>query len=133
MGNLFNIRRTANKYCGHPTQGRQRLKRYFSLYLLICLLCISSLYTIWSSGYPSDDSSLESQIDNRINPNVADWASLSRLPDVGRQTADAIIRYRNDYVSKNNDKAFQKLDDLANVKGIGPKTLEKLEQYLKFD
>ncbi len=46
------------------------------------------------------------------------------LPGIGKKTADAIIEYR----TKNGN--FTAVDDIAKVKGIGAKKLEKIKQYL---
>ena len=43
------------------------------------------------------------------------------LPKIGPLTAERIIRFRDDF------EPFQSIDDLAKIKGIGPKTLERLK------
>lgn len=50
-----------------------------------------------------------------------DWESL---PKIGPKTAQAIIAYRQEY------GPFKNLENLLDVKGIGPKTLENLKSYL---
>ena len=57
----------------------------------------------------------------KINPNTAARDELMLLPGVGEVTANRIIQAR----------PFRKPDDLLNVEGIGPKTLEKLEPVLR--
>jgi len=72
---------------------------------------------------------------DRINPNVASWASLARLPGIGRVRAQAIVEYRDQYNNKSNQPdlpAFKTADDLQNIKGIGPKTAEQLSEHLIF-
>lgn len=55
-----------------------------------------------------------------VNINTADAQTLAAvMKGVGPRTAKAIINYR----SKNGP--FKSLDELVNVKGIGPKTLAK--------
>ena len=46
------------------------------------------------------------------------------LPNVGPVTAERIIRFREDF------GVFKSIDDLTRVKGIGPKTLDKLRKYV---
>lgn len=55
-----------------------------------------------------------------VNINSADAATLdAAMKGVGAKSAAAIVAYR----SKNGP--FKRVEDLANVKGIGPKTVEK--------
>ena len=58
-----------------------------------------------------------------INVNTATADELQRLPSVGPVTAQAIIAARM-------NAPFQTLQDLDKVKGIGPKTLEKLRSFV---
>jgi competence protein ComEA len=62
----------------------------------------------------------------KININKADEKQLEKLPGIGPTKAKRIIEYR-----EKNGK-FKSLDELLNVNGIGPKTLEKIENYLAF-
>lgn len=54
-----------------------------------------------------------------INVNTATQAELESLPGIGPKYAQEIIRYRA-------AAPFQRVEDLMNVKGIGPKRLEAL-------
>lgn len=62
----------------------------------------------------------------KININKADEKQLEKLPGIGPTKAKRIIEYR-----EKNGK-FKSLDELLNVNGIGPKTLEKIKNYLAF-
>lgn len=57
---------------------------------------------------------------SKININKASAQQLSALPGVGAKKANAIVQYRE----LNGD--FSSLEELTNVKGIGPKMLEKM-------
>jgi competence protein ComEA len=57
----------------------------------------------------------------KINPNTAARDELMLLPGVGEVTANRIIQAR----------PFRKPEDLLNVEGIGPKTLEGLQPFLQ--
>jgi competence protein ComEA len=63
----------------------------------------------------------------RINVNTAPAAELELLPDVGPKLAAEIIAYRQKH------GPFKALADLDKVKGVGPKTLAKLEPLIVFE
>jgi competence protein ComEA len=58
-----------------------------------------------------------------INVNTATADELQRLPGIGPVTAQAIVAARG-------RAPFQSLHDLDRVKGIGPKTLEKIRPFV---
>lgn len=60
----------------------------------------------------------------KVNLNTASAAQLESLPAIGPVTAGSIIEYRNLH------GPFKSVDQLDNVKGIGPKTLEKLRPFV---
>lgn len=62
-----------------------------------------------------------------IDVNTADAATIAEnLKGVGLKKATAIIAYRKTY------GPFQKLEDLANVKGIGLKTVDQNKDNILF-
>ena len=74
------------------------------------------------------------ELENRINPNDAPIESLVRLPGLGPGRAGAIVSYRDNFNIKNAGKpAFQNCNDLEDVKGVGPKTVQNISEQLKFD
>ena len=62
-----------------------------------------------------------------ININIANIDELTLLPNIGPVTAERILQYRDDY------GYFKSLEDLMKVKGIGPKTLEKIKSKITID
>lgn len=64
---------------------------------------------------------LKLQQGKKVNPDTAARDELMLLPGVGEFTANRIIQAR----------PFRKAEDLLNVEGIGPKTLERLNPFLQ--
>lgn len=67
----------------------------------------------------------------RINPNTAPVASLVRLPGIGKARALDIVHFRKS--SDSQELAFRTTQDMERIKGIGPKTVEKLTPWLIFE
>lgn len=59
-----------------------------------------------------------------IDINAAGSQELEKLPGIGPKTAQAIIQYRE------QNGLFTTLEQLTNVKRIGPKTLEKIRPFV---
>jgi comEA protein len=62
--------------------------------------------------------------DGRININTADVGLLDTLPGIGPVKAKAIVDHRESH------GPFKAVDSLIDVKGIGPKTMEKLRPLI---
>ncbi|MDO4988247.1 MAG: ComEA family DNA-binding protein [Synergistes sp.] len=65
-----------------------------------------------------------SDVYGKININTASKTELERINGVGTKTAEAILSYRN---SKGN---FTRIEDIMEVKGIGPKKFEKMRESI---
>lgn len=76
-----------------------------------------SLLTVPAIGIAQDVK--PASVQTLISINNADQATLEKLNGVGPVKARAIIEFRD------KEGAFQSVDDLVKVKGIGAKTLEK--------
>ena len=61
----------------------------------------------------------------QIDINQADWPEFSVLPEIGETLARRIVE------SRAVDGPFADLDQLRRVRGIGPKTLERIKPYLR--
>ena len=114
-------------------QSRQSRIQSFAFVLSICVGLVLWICFIVSTpdgrGEP-----VAHQFKTRINPNDAPAASLVRLPGIGLSRAQAIITYRNNvHRHESNSQAFYNHDDLQKIKGIGPKTVQKISQWLKFE
>ncbi len=65
------------------------------------------------------------QYDFRIDINSASWVEWTQIEGIGETTAQKIIADRE------ANGPFRSIDDLRRVKGIGPKTLEKMRPFLR--
>jgi competence protein ComEA len=61
----------------------------------------------------------------QVDINQADWPELSVLPEIGETLARRIVE------SRDAEGPFADLDELQRVRGIGPKTLERIRPYLR--
>jgi len=73
------------------------------------------------TGNPSAQAGGDKQL---VNINTAGVEQLDKLPRIGAKVALRIIDYRK----KNG--SFKRIQDLMNVKGIGPKVFEKLQPLI---
>jgi competence protein ComEA len=60
----------------------------------------------------------------KININEADTAALTELNGIGQARAEAIVAYRKAH------GPFRTIEDLTNVKGIGPAFVDKNREQL---
>ncbi|HEX3728056.1 MAG TPA: helix-hairpin-helix domain-containing protein [Pirellulales bacterium] len=60
-----------------------------------------------------------------VDVNEADWPELSQLPEIGETLARRIVE------SRLAEGPFADLDELRRVRGIGPKTLERIKPHLR--
>ena len=117
-----------------------RRRRDVVLWLLLIVLTGTSIYRLIESRHKAVVSLniVNNNADNlvdKINPNEASWASMARLPGIGMSKAKAIVRYRQQWREKyiDGEKPFKEGNDLCMIKGIGEKTVEKINEYLYFD
>ena len=94
------------------------------------VLCLMLCGFFAANYFLSNDEPVQAESTGRINPNAADAASLSRLPSIGIVTAEAIVSYRE---KTSDGVAFKSSSDLQKVKGIGPKTVENIKEWLVFE
>ena len=60
-----------------------------------------------------------------INLNTADKVALESISGIGPAKAGAIIKYRDEHGS------FKSVDELLNIKGIGPKMLDNIKEQVE--
>lgn len=118
-----------------------RKNKYNYYFIVFCLCCSSNLwaqsydqqYAAWKTQQQAKDAQLMASqpeqhylgkpslnaVGEKIRLNSANAAQLQQLSGIGEKKAQAIIEYRQ----KNG--AFKSIDELQNVKGIGPALLQK--------
>jgi hypothetical protein len=81
----------------------------------------------------SDSGPRAGELLDRVDPNSADWPQLAALPGLGEALARRIVDYRREFLATHTGRrAFERLEDLENVKGIGRAMLANLQPYLHF-
>ncbi|MBT3278951.1 MAG: helix-hairpin-helix domain-containing protein [Phycisphaerales bacterium] len=71
------------------------------------------------------------ELDSTLSIHTASASELAALPTLGRSLANAILRYRQARAAQGNPLTCA--EDLLAVRGIGPKTLQRLRPYLRFE
>lgn len=61
----------------------------------------------------------------QVDINSADWPELSQLPGIGESLARRIVE------SREQEGPFADHQELRRVRGIGPRTLERISPYLR--
>lgn len=102
--------------------------RAFVVAMLFCLTISACLLASYLAGASDIEPVL---LSGKINPNTAGVYSLCRLSGIGIGRAEKIVKYRERFSS--GEKAFKTAEDLKSVKGIGPKTVKRIENWLEFD
>ncbi len=132
-----------------PDRGPRRVRTPFaghvSCYILLGVLLCYVMVVRWLRpvriGEPVDVApALLRRAEQRIDPNTASWAELARLPGIGEVIAKRIVCFRNANGATGRPASpttrpgivFRRPEDLARVRGIGPKTVRKVARYLKF-
>jgi competence protein ComEA len=111
--------------------GQKRIQSFAFVVSIVVAACFSLGFVARLAEHRQSN---EIKLDEKINPNDAPIASLVRLPGIGISRAEAIVAYREEFSRESGNKpVFRNCDDLQKVKGIGPKTIEDICQWLKFE
>ena len=101
--------------------------------LIVILVAVASLTCISSpllAAEPVNTPTAAKEsvtVANLTNINTAPSAEIEKLPGVGKKSAAAIVAYRTE------KGEFKTPKDLLKVKGIGKKTLEKIQNLISFE
>lgn len=115
-----------------PAPGKRRVLRDADQVTLMFLVgaCFAGFFVHGCYRYLVGRQSVEFdqaaplEIELVVDINSADWPELSLLPSVGETLAQRIITYRTSH------GPFRTVDELQEVTGIGPKTMERLRRYV---
>ncbi|MDG1581671.1 ComEA family DNA-binding protein [Pseudomonas sp. GOM6] len=95
-------------------------KMHVAALLFSCLTAFSFNATAVESKAPPEPVVEAQQVASQVNLNTADAATLqAELVGIGQVKAQAIVDHRD------TNGPFASVDELLEVKGIGPATLEK--------
>ena len=110
-----------------------------STLILICAVLLAGLglRLAWNRAQIDDpqpeQGARAGELLTKLDPNHADWAALATIPGVNQKQAKEIVAYREQFQRDHpNQRAFAKPEDLDNVKGIGPATVDAMRPYLIF-
>lgn len=101
------------------------MKKICILLVLIFALASGNIFANTTPENASTQVEAAAKLSNKVDINTADEAILVSLPGIGPKTAAAIVSFRNEHGK------FKAIEDLALVKGIGEKKLEKIEPFLE--
>lgn len=114
-------------------EARQNRIQSFA-FIIAVSVCVLLSVCFATSNLSESGQPYKIELDGQINPNDAAAASLIRLPGIGVTRAAAIVAYRDNVSGQDGDElAFRDCDDLQKVKGIGPKTVQNICEWLKFE
>lgn len=91
---------------------------------LLLVLAIHATVSRWRHGLVELERRPEHRYDYRIDVNAATYIELLHLPGIGPSLARRILDDRD------ANGPYQSIDDLARVKGVGPRTSEGIAPYL---
>lgn len=108
-------------------------KQYLKVINLIILVLIpihwnrlTTPHLRWNVNHRSQQVNQDSQWKYHVDINDATQLELSLLENIGPALANRIVETRQQFP----DRQFSSVDQLLMVKGIGPKTLEKIRHHL---
>ena len=100
--------------------------------LIIAFICAVMMFTVAGHVFAAEKSIEGQAVEQaaveeaagKIDLNSADSQMLAQLPGIGLKKAEMITAYRE------ANGPFKSVDELLEVKGIGPKVLEKLKPLI---
>jgi len=106
----------------------------------VVAVVLLALIAIWASARSPDRFDAQTplpQINSTIDVNRAPWWELTLLPGIGEGKAKAVVEFREVQRANNgwdeDQPVFRSPEDLQQVHGIGPKTVERMTPFVRFD
>lgn len=118
---------------------RSAVYAWYVAWGILCVITSVSAYMLyvrpWLAGRSIRVDVPVGSIALMVNPNTADFGELTALPEVGPAMAERIIAFRRQHQAAPaaTGPAFRSAADLQQIRGIGPKTVERLTPYLTFE
>lgn len=107
----------------------RRLDQVFVAALLAAVLVLLAVHWVrlsrWGTRPVEIVRQTSQELEYQLDINTATWVEWMQLDGIGDTLARRIVAEREQH------GPFRSLDDLRRVKGIGPKTLEKLRPWIR--
>ena len=105
--------------------------------IVIALCFFGFLKLFFNNAYVSNPQpavpSHANDLADRFDPNTADAATLAVLPLIGDKRAADIVAYRERFTREHPGQvAFNSVEDLMKIRGIGTATVDQIRPYLIF-
>ena len=114
-----------------PTLWLRRSDQLFVGSLAIAAAVLMGVYWLRLSGWGLETVEIERHdpqwFEYKIDVNSASWVEWAQLEGIGQVLAERIVADRE------QNGPFTSIEDLGRVRGIGPKTIEKLRPSLQLD
>ena len=107
---------------------QQRDQLVFASAVTLGLILLTAAYCwprSWQRRWVDVDATQFAPVQFQLDVNHANWVELSLLPGIGERLAQRIVASRSD------EGMFTQPADLLRVRGIGPKTLERIRPHLQ--
>lgn len=126
MGRSNDLKDANSNGLGSILNRRQQLAAGTITILSLSLMAVAQGVHLWRRGRSIDVDRpfMPPVVELRIDLNRAEWPELTLLPDISETMARRIVEYRKLH------GGFASMDEIKNVKGIGPLTFSKIEPYL---
>lgn len=127
-----------------PTEAMLVARRDRTTLAVVTVLLGLSVW-LWGLRYPARiawpldrDEARLARVRQGIDPNAAQWFELAQLPGIGESLARRIIEFRDRQAVAaaasmgGGQVVFHRAADLVQVKGIGPKIVQRMGPFLRF-